>query len=381
MDSRIQPSSNLETSASKSVASRRLFLRRAWTTHVRVVVISTILFSVGYLIFGGLNPNSKYTFYRGPEPDVGSEAEVIIGWVAVIAQIVAAMCLVAPITVWKVYAGNYALTDRFSRSVCYRTKVFFGIGVVLMFVLLILFSVHVTDNYRQYPDDENPNRIQAIGEIELSLVASYGLLYLQATVVFLITSDTRVCVHMIESLIEGVNHQTLTFKEYQSVREEVRYTSRFCQWLVAVVVVVATLDLIVVTITGYLGTPTIEFGEYFFAYVKESVMLIFIIPEIIKINDLADHLTVLLATRQWGKKSVVDSTVSDGVEGLGTVASDEAERVRFAILTANLVQPISFDILFTHFSTKALVSTVIGLVVSLIAGAIKTIASNAASAK
>jgi hypothetical protein len=354
-------------------ARSMLLLRRVWSAHIRIVVVVTILFSIGYLIYGGVHDKTKDddTFFRGSGGvgDVGSEVEVIIGWIAVIAQIVSATLLLGPIMAWKVYAGNDAITDRFTRSVCYRTRVFFAISLGMMFILLIVFTLHIELNRGS----------QAIGEVELSLIISYGLLYPQAAAIFLITSDVRVCVHMIEYLIEGVKQQSLSFSWYQAVRQEIRYTSRFCQWLVAIVVTVAGLDGLVIIITSFLATENLAIISYFFAYCKEAVMLLFIIPEIIKVNDLADHLTVLLASEQWNEKTSSAET-ANAVGPIGTVSkhsskpSSESERI--AILLANLAEPISFDIFFTHISSKVLISTAIGCVVSLVIGVIKTFVDN-----
>lgn len=255
-----------------------------------------------------------------------------------------------------------------------------SINVCLFVFTISFFSGIIFPSY--FVISDNPGNVPVAVVLVLTVfLGEFGISTFLAANLMMTCVDAGVSTALLESLIDKAKNQTLTLRQYESVRDHIKQRCPKANWKLTAVISVAILDIVVIVVilllSSVLTRATLDddggtshpFSIMFVAlmttfFLKELPFLFIVLWQSAKVNEKSDRLTKLLGTIPWTSMDCDKGCVKE---------NNDQELRRLILFSSAQAHRISMPLAFMRLKRRDIVIRFGLWLVSLLIGIIKTV--------
>lgn len=208
--------------------------------------------------------------------------------------------------------------------------------------------------------------------LRVNLLEYVSICAISATLLF-ISTDCRMCLSLVESLIHKAKSNTLTMRELLQTRQEIDHRVQRHAATISLIVLVAVFNILYLFVFDIMFTHwtmrrLLELLPWKMAsYAKEIVFLMILFNESAKLNERADYLVQTIANE-------CEKSASQEEEGPDAEAATfRSEVQRLLLLAALTTKPISFRIAGRRWTKMDMLLQVVAVIVTTLIVVIRAI--------
>lgn len=189
-------------------------------------------------------------------------------------------------------------------------------------------------------------------------ISLYPITFGQALALFFVLIQVYYVKSKIENTINRVENQSMTLQDFVNDRTEINKISRRTQWSVLILFCVAVMNCIAIIFDILISERSsildlfINIVDIFCLYGREAIILLYLVPVIVAINESSDRLNRILSRAKW---------------------RSHVENDRLSILLANMNEPLGFRLFGFRITRVGVLAHILGFVASLLIVIVRSI--------